>query len=348
MSEDTSPNKLHKLLKKLSITRTPSRSNSLRSRRGVLTIQELELQVNDLNLDDNRQERNSAEPSDAFADLSSSASKAVYPHQSVQAESMRKRERIAELRQRRLNNFNHLQKQEHSGNTHGRTPESLVLSPPTSSHIATAVENGSPIPASARNGNAKSLVSPPTDRFFNSPELNLLLHPIELESVDEEELAPSERPQSKRQQKTVSPSTNERMDFKIDIPSTSLSPVVTGGLTMLLRRRSRTTTTTTTTAARQGSAGKKRGVSKLFAGAPNAGPVRSQKMTGAMTETPEREDEAVVLSRIDAERARNLELRKELHQLNCSVNALTKLLAANQAASKDMDSREPYPPLFAD
>ncbi|KAJ1801724.1 hypothetical protein LPJ59_000015 [Coemansia sp. RSA 2399] len=348
MSEDTSPNKLHKLLNKLSITRTPSRSNSLRSRRGVLTIQELELQVNDLNLDDNRPERNSTEePSDAAADLSSSASKVVYPHQSVQAESVRKRERIAELRRRRLNNFNDLQQQqEHSGNTHGRSPRSLVLSPPTSSHISTAVENGSPIPASARHGNTKSLVSPPTDRFFNSPELNLLLHPIDLESVDEEELAPSERPQSKRQQKTVSPSTNERMDFKIDIPSTSLSPVVTGGLTMLLRRRSRTATTTTT--ARQGSAGKRRGVSKLFPGAPNTGLVRSQTMTGAMAEAPEREDEAVVLSRIDTERARNVELRKELHQLNSSVNALTRLLVANQAASKDVGSREPYPPLFSD
>ncbi|KAJ2570106.1 hypothetical protein IW140_002576 [Coemansia sp. RSA 1813] len=354
---DTSPNKLHKILSKLSITRTLSRSNSLRSRRGVPTIHELEIQVDSLKLDDQQQELKTAEPSnDDAADLSSSPSKAVYPLQSVQAESVRKRERIAELRRARLNNlvdFQQEQEQEQQPeqqqererleNAHVRSPGDFVLSPPTSSHIATAVENGSPIPVSARQNSAKSLVSPAVDRFFNSPELNLLLHPIDVESInelDDKEQVPSKRPRSKRQPTPVSPSNEHGMDFKIDIPSTSLSPVVAGGLTMLLRRKSRTTTAQHLQKNRDG-------VSKLGA-ALNTGNTRPQTTAGGITEASKKDNEAVVLARIGAERARNSELRDELDRLNSSVDALKRLLLANQVTSKDEDSRELYPPLFSD
>ncbi|KAJ2749093.1 hypothetical protein H4S06_004736, partial [Coemansia sp. BCRC 34490] len=357
---------------------------------------ELEIQVENLKLDAQHQPKrkqqysSSAEPPDEIADSSSSVSRTTaYPRQPIQAESLRKRERIAELRQRRLNNFDDLFQQEEEEQREERRMQAqsgaaIVVSPALSSQVATAVENGTPTPASAsasasaRHGRNAAVakpqpVSPATDKFFDNPELNLLLQEIDVgtvqESLDGEKVeaasaaaaaaaAAGRRPSRNGQQEaSVPPSQrnaalaakDSKPDFAIDIPSTSLSPVFRRGLTMLQRRRSRTT-------AAQPLQQHGRGGSK------DTGASYTKKNKRSETVVAEGGGEAAaaadggkeVLAKIDAERAKNAELRKELDKLNGLLGALTRVVLADQAVDQAVamaasDEKETeYPPLFAE
>ncbi|KAJ2505626.1 hypothetical protein H4217_009190, partial [Coemansia sp. RSA 1939] len=360
-STETSPSRLSRIMSKLSIARTPSRPTSLRSRRGLPTTQELEIQVENLKLDAQHQPKRkqyngSAEPPDEIADSSSSVSRTTaYPRQPIQAESLRKRERIAELRQRRLNNFDDLFQQEEEEQREERRMQAqsgaaIVVSPALSSQVATAVENGTHTPtpasasASARHGRNAAVakpqpVSPATDKFFDNPELNLLLQAIDVgtvqESLDGERVeaaaAAGRRPSKNGQQEaSVSPSQrnaalaakNSKPDFAIDIPSTSLSPVFRRGLTMLQRRRSRTT-------AAQPLQQHGRGGSKDTGASYTKKNKRSETVVvggrGGGEAAAAADGEKEVLAKIDAERAKNAELRKELDKLNGLLGALTRV-----------------------
>ncbi|KAJ2518324.1 hypothetical protein GGI11_002903 [Coemansia sp. RSA 2049] len=387
-STDTSPSRLSRIMSKLSIARTPSRPSSLRSRRGLPTTQELEIQVESLKLDAQHQPKRkqqysgSAEPPDEIADSSSSVSRTTaYPRQPIQAESLRKRERIAELRQRRLNNFDDLFQQEEEEQREERRMQAqsgaaIVVSPALSSQVATAVENGTPTPASAsasasaRHGRNAAVakpqpVSPATDKFFDNPELNLLLQEIDVgavqESLDGEKVeaasaAAGRRPSENGQQEaSVTPSQrnaalaakDSKPDFAIDIPSTSLSPVFRRGLTMLQRRRSRT-------AAAQPLQQHGRGGSKDTGASYTKKNKRSETVVAEGGEAAAADGEKEVLAKIDAERAKNAELRKELDKLNGLLGALTRVVLADQAVDQAVamaasDEKETeYPPLFAE
>ncbi|KAJ2658966.1 hypothetical protein IWW48_003764 [Coemansia sp. RSA 1200] len=364
-------------MSKLSIARTPSRRTSLRSRRGLPTTQELEIQVENLKLDEQHQPKRkqyngSAEPPDEIADSSSSVSKTTaYPRQPIQAESLRKRERIAELRQRRLNNFDDLlqqEQEEQEGRMQAQSGAAIIVSPALSSQVATAVENGTPTPASAsaRHGSNTAVAKPQlvslvADKFFDNPELNLLLHEIDVgsvqQSLDGEEAVPAaaERPSENGQQaasvtaaqrNAALAAKDSKPDFAIDIPSTSLSPVVRRGLTMLQRRRSRTT-------AAQPLQQHGRGGSKDTGASYTKKTRRSETVVGGGGEAAA-DGEKEVLAKIDAERTKNAELRKELDKLNGLIGALTRVVLADQAvdqaaamvASEEKEAE--YPPLFAE
>ncbi|KAJ2799267.1 hypothetical protein H4S07_005483 [Coemansia furcata] len=186
---------------------TPPRSASLRQRRGVQNSQPLEFGSLDLQ-------------TDKFED--DNASEVV---ESVQESTLRKRERIAELRRRR---------QEGSGVRAGLgagffdAPDNAIAheSPPQSPPMKP------PLGCQLRG-----LESPESESFFERGDLALLLQPVEVPDIDAL-LEPPKRPaQTTPMPRRVSlarpgPLLSARCgaaEFTINIPSTSLSPVLPQG-----------------------------------------------------------------------------------------------------------------------
>ncbi|KAI9500013.1 hypothetical protein GGI25_003018 [Coemansia spiralis] len=288
-TSDSSPGGLDKLLNKLSISTTPSQVN-LRSRRGVPT-QELELQVEQLSL------KEAQEPSELEAWVKAATASA---RDSLHAESQRKRERIAELRRRRLNNFDELKEQ------------------------AEDLEGIS----SADIGSPTTRLKPMSsiDRFFNGPELDLLLQSMDVDATlnQIENAVPSKQPAGRQH------ADESELDFTIDIPPTSFSPVVplnnrrgkADARAPLVRRRSRTT------------------INAIDADEPKLTnthlPLRP-RTTVNTAEVHRKGGEQTVLAKVEVARRRNLELQREISRLDKLVDALTELLPEKHATGQVTD-----------
>ncbi|KAJ2769760.1 hypothetical protein IWQ56_002426 [Coemansia nantahalensis] len=215
--------------------------------------------------------------------------------ESARATTLRKREKIAELRRRRQQDLEQRRQSQYSA----MSPVAAIA--PGAANLAALAAAVSPLgpgaagqplflaPQSARRDQACLA----EDQFFDSPELNLLLSPIDIDSmVGGVGSSPPSR-QTPARRHNPRPTAHDELDFTIDIPSTSLSPVVPLGRGHG-RQRSR---------AAMPVAGR---------GAPAAGPAASRRMH----------------QQIDEELARNRALRRELARLDDVVQALEKLAPA--------------------
>ncbi|KAJ2081027.1 hypothetical protein H4R24_002642 [Coemansia sp. RSA 988] len=236
---DTSPSKLNRFLSKLSRTMTPPKT-SIRSRRGVSPAQQLE--VGDAEI---------AIPSSAHSDRLAGGDEYRHYYQQHQStmneDTIRRRQKIAELRGRR--------EQEYLDRQRRLTQQTQALFSPEINNAA-GFESVVPLPLNPLNmslaafpGTAEyeqmaALRTPETreaERFIESRDMDLLLQPINAESMINvvDSVPPSQRSrQEKRAQSHSTPQQRHRcaassgrrpvdeMDFTINIPSTSLSPMM--------------------------------------------------------------------------------------------------------------------------
>ncbi|KAJ1959481.1 hypothetical protein GGI12_004313, partial [Dipsacomyces acuminosporus] len=139
---------------------------------------------------------------------------------------------------------------------------------------------------------------------------------------------------------------NDREDFRIDIPSTSLSPMLPigwgrGDMTMprgsaRMRRRSRTVALVPENNDNRNSAGDAAVAGKAdpFTATPTAGN-QPQGAASAADGAKGVDDQAQTTDLlIEAEMARNLELRRELARLHGTAKALTKLVIASRRTNE--------------
>ncbi|KAI8319560.1 hypothetical protein GQ54DRAFT_335484 [Martensiomyces pterosporus] len=316
--------------------------------------------------------------------------------ETLQAGTQRKREKIAELRRRRKNMGDDRpvlaldlkgallgadaaeDKETEAGGSKPGSGRSSRRSSATSPSFGPIPET--PVPRAVLQAhNARQTIgkigSPTGERFFNDVELNLLLQPIELENVDSL-LSPP--PQQQQQQPVVQhlgevvalpqqtgelvPSLmpageDDEADFTINIPSTSLSPMVPLGWnrgmgdlgvprgSVRIRRRSRTVALAPGNGhGPEGDLDDGAGNGDMFSVTPSARHPRASRnsvdradsMTrrgGGVAAKGRGDDDMVVDLLIEAEVAQSLELRKELARLHGTVRALTKLAVANKLAS---------------
>ncbi|KAJ2257274.1 hypothetical protein GGI13_000950 [Coemansia sp. RSA 455] len=264
---------------------TPPRSASLRQRRGVLKSQPLELGSIDVK-------------SNKFDD--ENAPEAI---ESVQESTLRKRERVAELRLRRQ------QQSGRAGLGAGffEAPDSVIAdtSPPLSPQLKMPVSLWS-----------RGLESPESQGFFERGDLDLLLRPVEVPDIDAL-LEPPRRPvQPRKAPNRLGPLLSARCgaaDFTINIPSTSLSPVLpqgwarNGGLLARHREQRR----------------------------PAAVAQQQDDSDDSEDEVPQQRVkpsvDGAVAAQLEAELARNHELHAELARLHLKARKLANLVIANQS-----------------
>ncbi|KAJ2711431.1 hypothetical protein H4R19_003248 [Coemansia spiralis] len=208
-----SASKLDRFLNRLSRTMTPPKA-SIRSRRGVSPPAPLEAvggggQVSTPEGTGDTGQRHHSE--------------------SARTTTLRKREKIAELRRRRQQDLEQRRQSQYTAMSPAAGAAPGAASMAALAAVVSPLGPGQPpfpVPQSARWGPAGM----GEDRFFDSPELNLLLQPIDLDSVVcvVDPTPPSQRTPAKRPGQRSA--ARDELDFTIDIPSTSLSPTVPLGL----------------------------------------------------------------------------------------------------------------------
>ncbi|KAJ2754337.1 hypothetical protein GGI19_002489 [Coemansia pectinata] len=231
---------------------------------------------------------------------------------SVQESTLRKRERIAELRLRRQ------QQNGRAGLGAGffEAPDSVIAntSPPLSPQLKAPVSLWS-----------RGLESPESQGFFERGDLALLLRPVEVPDIDAL-LEPPRRPaqpQARRVPNRPGPLLSARCgaaDFTINIPSTSLSPVLpqgwarNGGLLLARHREQREQRRPATVAQQQEE--------------------EEDSDDSDEDELPQQRGkpnvDGAVAAQLEVELARNHALHAELARLHLKARKLANLVIANQ------------------
>ncbi|KAJ2529710.1 hypothetical protein IWW43_004744 [Coemansia sp. RSA 1935] len=304
---DGSPGKLDRFLSRLSRTMTPPKMG-IRTRRGGSPAQPLDMAVNGAQTDE--------------------AKDGLFREKSVRSETLRKRERVAELRK---------QREQKASQRKSRTS---AVSPGAANlvNLAEMAAAGSPIPHTGmygsqsldmqrdRQGAEARLES---DEFFNNPELNLLMQPLDLESAiaDAESIPPSQRAKQRGKRAALAASSSRgpastpvknEFDFTINIPSTTLSPLVPGGADR--RQRSRTAVFMADSAV----------AIDTMAGNGQRGQ-RSHTFLNVAQVAESTKRSNAVYRQIEAEMAQNEALKRELAQLDATVKALERLVVAGHS-----------------
>ncbi|KAJ2414223.1 hypothetical protein H4218_005108 [Coemansia sp. IMI 209128] len=261
---------------------TPPRSASLRQRRGVFSAESLE-----------------------FQSFSTPASKldeesmAVDGTESVQESTLRKRERIAELRRRR-------QEQSSRAGLGAGFFEEPADAPPASPPMSLPLR-------------ARGLESPESHGFFERGDLALLLRPVEVPDIDkllEPPQRPLQRPPPPAREADRRASLNRPLmplrcnaaDFTINIPSTSLSPVLPQGW------------------ARNGLLVSRQQQRRRLAAQQDDSDDGDEEQPRRVTPNVDRE----VAAQLEAELARNQQLHAELARLHLKTRKLANLVIASQ------------------
>ncbi|KAJ2809051.1 hypothetical protein H4R20_000415 [Coemansia guatemalensis] len=319
---ETSPSKLNRLLSRLSRTMTPPKT-SIRSRRGVSPTQQLEVGV--------------AIPNSA---PSNRPIRDEYHHNyqqqqqgTINEDTLRRRQKIAELRGRR--------EQEYQDRQRRLTQQTQALFSPEADNTA-GFESAVPFPLNTLNmslaafpGTAEyeqmaALRTPETreaERFIESRDMDILLQPIDVESMINvvDPVPPSQRPrQEKRTQRHSTPQQHcaaasgrramDEMDFTINIPSTSLSPM------MPLqpghrRQRSRATVFYA-----------EKDLEKFAEDSRKHQGLRSYTALNTAVSPGGLKPSNALCEQIEAELRRNASLKHELAQLDASIRAIGSLL----------------------
>ncbi|KAJ2369794.1 hypothetical protein IW150_005072 [Coemansia sp. RSA 2607] len=382
-----STGRINNIIRRFSRKATPPRLLSLRSRRGLPQSGSLEL---DLVPNDNV-------GSSANIDIQAASSidnnlapipASVERHRgSIREDSLRKREKIAELRKKRLNPAGEAEIDIATPSRAGAQLAALFRTPPKglndSSHSAalspTRLSSGtSAMPTPMRQGYGQwlSYITPVEDGFFNSPELNLLLQQIDLDLPAEAPAAAVASPSMVTPATSVDISITETLvqspsslslhapsmrranshngqglgintasngyygetDFTINIPSTSLSPVVPLGSRNLLRpslarRRSRTVMPLAT--ANSDNSGRAT-ANRMQHQRQQQFSSRSKHATTAYDDADLSSDEDIeeIMRQLEKEKAINERLRRDLAQANDTANAMINLLNATASLQR--------------
>ncbi|KAJ2359244.1 hypothetical protein GGF43_000266 [Coemansia sp. RSA 2618] len=300
----SSPSKLDRFLSRLGRTMTPPKMG-IRSRRGVSPTRQLDMAVEGASADGPTRD-------------------GLLQERSVRADTLRKRERVAELRR---------QREQKAAGQRQRQARASAISPGAPADLATMAAAGSPLPhpgemrgqsLDVRLGRAEPGAGLESDEFFNNPELNLLMQPLDPESAvaDVEPVPPSQRAKQlgpRAAQATYSargaaktPVRGE-FDFTINIPSTTLSPLVPGSMDR--RQRSRTAVFMADSAVSIDADAGRRGM-------------RPHTFTDGAGGAQKSSD---VYQQIEAEMAENEVLKRELAQLDATVKALEQLVVASHS-----------------
>ncbi|KAJ2696877.1 hypothetical protein FB645_006079 [Coemansia sp. IMI 203386] len=371
MDGSQSTGKINRIIRRLSNKVTPPRLLSLRSRRGLVQPQTLDLEAN--------LTEHEIIPSPVIASVSNSDNLLANASEttergknSVREDSLRKREKIAELRRRRQQRTSTVVVAEDG--VENTTP-SRVNSSGAARHLTSLFRlsprqvvvssGGSPMEKTHESGSNMlmepmeridgkrfmSMVTPAAEEgFFNSPELNLLLHQVELDPLIEPAAARPEptlddvavvqemsrgggqtrgleaksmrRANSHNGYLTAGDAANKgEADFTINIPSTSLSPVVHFGgwprmLSAHLRGRSRTVAQISE---------KKISDSGGVAGHHDLAGKRAAVADGTDVEAFG-EDIDDILSQLEKEMEINATLRRDLANVNLVAGQLVRIL----------------------
>ncbi|PIA16788.1 hypothetical protein COEREDRAFT_80868 [Coemansia reversa NRRL 1564] len=327
-SGETSPSKINRLLSRLSRTMTPPKT-SIRSRRGISPTQQLEVGAVGV-----------AVPSSAPNDRAAGEDEYRYHyqqqrHETINEETLRRRQKIAELRGRREKEYLDRQRRQ--------TQQTQALFSPEADN-AVGFDSAVPFPLNTLNmsmaafpGTAEyeqmtALRTPETreaERFIESRDMDLLLQPIDTESMLNvvDPTPPSQRvKQEKRDQRhstsqqrlhravTSGRRTVDEMDFTINIPSTSLSPMmplhpVHG------RQRSRATVFYA-----------EKDLEKFAENNRNNQGLCSHTALNTAISSRESKLPDALCRQIEVELRRNASLKHELAQLDASIRAISSLL----------------------
>ncbi|KAJ2449157.1 hypothetical protein EV183_005042 [Coemansia sp. RSA 2336] len=293
-----SPSKLDRFLSKLGRTVATPRSH-IRSRRGVSPTPQLDIAAGQAGT-------SSRQPHIAGA-----------LNASIRTDTMRKRERVAELRRQREQK-ERMQQQRRS-RAHVTSPGSVV----SGANIAAIGSPGGyaePLPLA--RGNFEDMAR--SDEFFNDPQLDLLMHPLDPESAvaDIDPVPPSQR--AREQSRRPAPATSatrgaartpakDEFDFTINIPSTTLSPLVPRGAD----RRARAAVFMADGAAASDGRGRQG--------------LQPQTLADVATVADSTQVSRDVYQQIEAEMAQNKALKRELAQLDATVKALEQLVVAGHS-----------------
>ncbi|KAJ2724618.1 hypothetical protein GGI07_001871 [Coemansia sp. Benny D115] len=362
--QDAGSSAFNRLLRRFSRKTVPAADASLRSRRGIAQASNLELDLAAPETTSVRKSVVSVLSTETGGELSQS-SRTVAPASvdrqrgSVRADSLRKREKIAELRRRRQQQLE-------------AADESILASPGSISGGGSGSGGGAAVtragaslaalfkspprarePSESRYMNRGTSVASSmhvadaaAEEFINNPELNLLLGLIDVEplvsaAVDPEhppaaaspptmqppvDSAPVSAVQAKTMQRANSHSGYATAtgggavgdaDFTINIPTTSLSPVVPFGFGRAL-----------------GEHGLARRLSARL-GRPSRTSLLPKQIAEAEANKSDASDgdggDDSVFAELEAERRTNLRLRKELAKINAEIDAVARLAHANKA-----------------
>ncbi|KAJ2746710.1 hypothetical protein GGI20_001131 [Coemansia sp. BCRC 34301] len=292
------------------LAETPPRSASLRIRRGIQKPQALELsgaqRQQQLGID--KIDEEGSAPCDSI-------------NASVQESTLRKRQRIAELRRKR---------QESSraalGASFFNAPDGVAADEPI---LQSSGMMSSPVRW------PRALESPESQNFFENSDLALLLRLVEVPDIDAmleppKRATPSASGLRSNQMASHIPRPtrpllsvrgNMAADFSINIPSTSLSPVLPTGWTrngtQLLARQKQ----------------QQRRQSRNIA-AQRQGDDDDDDSDGGRQPVQTRVDNAVA-AQLEAEMARNQELHAELMRLHLMTRKLAKLVLTNENINRN-------------
>ncbi|KAJ1822627.1 hypothetical protein LPJ56_000749 [Coemansia sp. RSA 2599] len=353
MDGTQSTGKINRIIRRLSNKVTPPRLLSLRSRRGLVQPQALDLEAAPVDNEskDGAETAGILQSDSRSVNASEAASRS---RNSVREDSLRKREKIMELRRRRQQR-NSVAAVAAEDGLETATPSRVTsnaakhltslfrlsprqaagsLSLDTPDKDTGGVVSSMSVPLEQAECNRfMSMVTPAEEGFFNSPELNLLLHQVDLDPLIEPMVvrpeptpdsfaSAQERGRADGQTRGFETKNMRRAnshtgylsagnlankgeaDFTINIPSTSLSPLVPfGGWPRMLSARLR---------------GRSRTVAQI-----------SGKKNGEVAETEEPLDDGDlddVLHQLEEEMATNARLRRDLAMVSSTADQLVKLL----------------------
>ncbi|KAJ2852027.1 hypothetical protein IWW36_000606 [Coemansia brasiliensis] len=313
-SAPISPSKLDRFLSKLGRTMATPRSH-IRSRRGVSPTPQLDFSIGHAGTSNHQPHAAAAAAAEAL-------------NASIRTDTMRKRERVAELRRQRE------QKERIQLQRRSRAVAASPGNVMSGTNIAAIAASGSPggqpgsyaEPLSLPLGSLEDMAK--SDEFFNDPQLDLLMHPLDPESaVAGIDLVPPSqraREQSRRPASSMpaargaarTPAKDE-FDFTINIPSTTLSPLVPRGSDR--RQRARAAVFMADDAAANACANRGR------QGLQPRSPANVAKVADDAQASRD------VYQQIEAEMAQNKALKRELAQLDATVKALERLVVAGHS-----------------
>ncbi|KAJ2482642.1 hypothetical protein IWW56_000984 [Coemansia sp. RSA 2131] len=304
---DSSPGKLDRFLSRLSRTMTPPKMG-IRTRRGVSPTQPLDMVIDGAQADESKD--------------------GLFREKSVRAETLRKRERVAELRKQREQKASQRQSRATAVSPGAANLVNLAAMAAAGSPVSqTGMHNSQPLDMQRDRQGAEARLE--SDEFFNNPELNLLMQPLDLESAiaDAESIPPSQRAKQRGKRTALAvPSSRgpastpvkSEFDFTINIPSTTLSPLVPGGADR--RQRSRTAVFVADSAV----------TIDATAGNGRRGQ-RSHTFLNVAKVADSTQRSNAVYQQIEAEMAQNEALKRELAQLDATVKALERLVVASHS-----------------
>ncbi|KAJ1648712.1 hypothetical protein LPJ64_000031 [Coemansia asiatica] len=371
MDGSQSTGKINRIIRRLSNKVTPPRLLSLRSRRGLTQPQAIDLEAASAE-HENRDKIEAATvryTDGQSVDVSETVERS---RSSVREDSLRKREKIAELRRRRQQRNSVVvagtATEDGLGNTTpsrvtsnaARHLTSLFRQPPRQAAGNSSLEpnpveqpdgvSSMPVPVEQPEGKRfMTMVTPAEEGFFNSPELNLLLHQVDLDPLIEPAVARPEpitpedailaremdRRAGKGQTRGLGAKNMRRAnshngylsagdlankgeaDFTINIPSTSLSPLVPfGGWPRILsaRLRGRARTVAQISEKKNGS----------VVGTGHA--VSGKRIASVAEDEPSDEDLADILGQLEKEMETNAKLKRDLAMVGSTADQLVKLL----------------------